>query len=75
MLALQLHSSFEVSPSCESLVCPSPKRPCERVAGRDTALGKLDRDAADFLDRPADQERRFERGGDDVFLTAREALA
>jgi hypothetical protein len=45
------------------------------VAGWDAALGELDRDAADFLDRPADQERRVARVRDGVFLTAREALA
>ena len=64
-----------MSPSGDSLVCPSPKRPREGVAGWDAALGELDRDAADFLDRPADQERRVARVRDGVFLTAREALA
>jgi hypothetical protein len=29
------------------------------VSGLDSPLGELDGDTADFLDRPADQERRF----------------
>ena len=33
----------------------SPERPCDDVSGLDAALGEADRDAADLLDRPADQ--------------------
>ena len=74
-LALQLHFLSAVSASGVGLVSSPPERPCENTVDRDAPLSELDSDATDFLDRPADQERRFERGRDDVFLTAREALA
>ena len=32
-----------------------PERPCDDVSGLDTPSGKAYCDAADFLDRPADQ--------------------
>src|SRR6185437_13422948 len=48
---------------------------CENMVARDAPLSELDNDATDFLDRPADQERRLgcRRGG--VFLSAGSALA
>jgi hypothetical protein len=42
---------------------------------RDAPLGKLRGDTADFLDRPADQERRFGRDRSFVFLSDRPVLA
>jgi hypothetical protein len=51
------------------LVGAPPQRPCDDVSGLDAPVGELDGNAADFLDRPADQTRRFcERGGS-VFLS------
>ena len=73
-LALQLHSPFEMGAARFGLMGSSPERPCDDVRGLDAPLCKLDDDAADFLDRPADQERRFVRRrsiiflGDDVIL-------
>jgi len=55
-LALQLRFSFEMSASRMSLVSASPERPCDDVGGLDAALCEFHSDAADFLDRPADQE-------------------
>jgi hypothetical protein len=55
-LALQLHSSSEVSAASVALVSSPPKRPCENTVDRDAPLSELDSDATDFLDRPADQE-------------------
>jgi hypothetical protein len=74
-LALQLHFSSEVSAASVGLVSSSPERPCENMVDRDAPLSELDNDATDFLDRPADQERRLgcRRGG--VFLSAGSALA
>src|SRR5665213_4404714 len=40
------------------LMGSSPERPGEDVGGFDASGGELDGDAADFLDRPADQRRR-----------------
>jgi hypothetical protein len=56
-LALQLHIPFDVSFSSNGLMCASPNGPCNDVSGVDPSLGKADGDAADFLDRPADQWR------------------
>jgi hypothetical protein len=39
------------------------------VGGLNALSSKSDGDAADFLDRPADQERRFGRGCGRVFLS------
>ena len=58
-LALQLHFSFEMGAACFGLMGASPERPCDDVGGLDAPLGEPDGDAADFLDRPADQERCF----------------
>ena len=38
-------------------MCASPGGPCNDVSGVDPSLRKTDGDAADFLDRPADQWR------------------
>jgi hypothetical protein len=55
-LALQLQFSPEMSIARVGLMGPAPGRPCEDMGVRDPPLGKLHGDAADFLDRPADQE-------------------
>jgi hypothetical protein len=68
-LALQLHCSSEVSAASIGLVSSPPERPCENVVDRDAPLSELDSDAADFLDRPADQERCLVRRRG-VFLSA-----
>src|SRR5450756_1437437 len=67
-LALQLHSPFEMGAARFGLMGSSPERPCDDVRGLDAPLCKLDDDAADFLDRPADQERRFVRRRSIIFL-------
>ena len=75
LLALQLHFPLEVSAASVGLVGSPPERPCENAVDRDAPLSELDSDATDFLDRPADHERRLvcRRGG--VFLGADSALA
>jgi len=45
-----------MSASRMGLVSASPERPCDDVGGLDAALCEFHSDAADFLDRPADQE-------------------
>ena len=74
-LALQLHFSSKVSAASVGLMSSPPERPCENTVDRDAPLSELDSDATDFLDRPADQERRLvcRRGG--VFLGAGSVLA
>jgi hypothetical protein len=67
-LTLQLHSPFEMGAARFGLMGSSPERPCDDVRGLDAPLCKLDDDAADFLDRPADQERRFVRRRSIIFL-------
>jgi len=57
LLALQLHILLDMSFSSDSLMCASPDGPCNDVSGVDPSLRKADGDAADFLDRPADQWR------------------
>src|SRR6476620_5105859 len=61
LLALQLQFSPEMSFARIGLMGSAPRRPCEDIGVRDAPLGKLRGDTADFLDRPADQERRFGR--------------
>src|SRR6202521_3848788 len=56
------HASF-------GLVGAAPERPCDDVRVLDAPLGELHGDAADFLDRPADQEDLV-RGRSVVFLGA-----
>ena len=75
LLALQLHFSFEMGFARAGLMSPAPSRPCEDTGVRDAPLCKLQGDAADFLDRPADQERCFGRGRGRVFLSDSPALA
>src|SRR5206468_12794389 len=74
-LTLQLHFPFEVRAARVGLVNSPPERPCENAVDRDAPLSELDSDATDFLDRPADHERRLvgRRGG--VFLSVGSALA
>ena len=71
-LALQLRFACEVctlemGTTSIGLVGAPPQRPCDDVSGLDAPVGELDGDAADFLDRPADQARRL-GGGGGVFL-------
>ena len=54
-LALQLQSLFDVHFSSDGLMGASPNGPCNDVGGVDPSSRKADGDAADFLDRPADQ--------------------
>ena len=74
-LALQLQFSPEMSFARIGLMGSAPRRPCEDTGVRDAPLGKLRGDTADFLDRPADQERRFGRDRSFVFLSDRPVLA
>jgi len=66
-LTLQLQFSPEMSFARIGLMGSAPRRPCEDIGVRDAPLGKLRGDTADFLDRPADQERRFGRDRSFVF--------
>ena len=73
-LALQLHLCFEIctlemGPTSLGLVSAPPQRPGDDASGLDAAVGELDGDAADFLDRPADQAGRFCGSGGSVFLS------
>ena len=68
-LALQLRFPFEVCAARFGLVGAPPERPCDDMGGLDAPLGELDGDAADFLDRPADQEYLVRRRRS-VFLGA-----
>ena len=74
-LTLQLQFSPEMSFARIGLMGSAPRRPCEDIGVRDAPLGKLRGDTADFLDRPADQERRFGRDRSFVFLSDRPVLA
>jgi hypothetical protein len=74
LLTLQLHVSSEVSAASVGLVSSPPERPCENTVDRDGPLSELESDATDFLDRPADQERRLVRRRG-VFLSAGSASA
>src|SRR6204780_1246138 len=56
-LALQLHILLDMGFSSDGLMCASPDGPCNDVSGVDPSLREADGDAADFLDRPADQWR------------------
>ena len=67
-LALQLHSPFEMGAARFGLMGSSPERPCDDLRGLDAPLCKLDDDAANFLDRPADQEHCFVRRRSIIFL-------
>src|SRR6516164_271223 len=75
VLALQLQCLPEMSFARIGLMGSAPRRPCEDIGVRDAPLGKLRGDTADFLDRPADQERRFGRDRSFVFLSDRPVLA
>ena len=55
LLALQLRLASEVSSARRGLVGSSPERPGDDVGGSDTPLGELRGDAAELLNRPADQ--------------------
>ena len=74
-LALQLHFSLEMSAACFGLVGAPPERPCDDIGGLDASLCELHGDAADFLNRPADQERCFVRRPSIVFLGGGVTLA
>ena len=58
-LALQLRFCFKMGATRFGLVSASPDRPRDDMGGLDAPLRQLDRDTTDFLDRPADQERRL----------------
>ena len=62
------HFSLEVRSLCFGLVSASPERPCDDASGLDAALRELEGDTTDFLDRPADQERRLIDRRGNVFL-------
>src|SRR4051812_8649047 len=57
-LALQLRFPLQVGASCGGLVGASPERPGDDAGGPDASLGEADSDAAELLDRPADEARR-----------------
>jgi hypothetical protein len=59
---------LEMGPTSLGLVGAAPQRPGDDVSGLDAAVGELDGDTADFLDRPADQAGRFCGSGGGVFL-------
>jgi hypothetical protein len=67
-LTLQLQFSLEVRSLRFGLVSASPERPCDDASGLDAALRELEGDTTDFLDRPADQERRLIDRRGNVFL-------
>src|SRR4051794_335714 len=56
--ALQFRFRLQVGASCGGLVGASPERPGDDVGGPDASLGEADSDAAELLDRPADEARR-----------------
>ena len=61
---LAMHYSCILALRCAlsaGLMGSAPERPCYDVGGLDAALGQFCRDAADFLDGPADQGRAFRR--------------
>ena len=64
----QLHFLLEVRSLCFGLVSASPERPCDDASGLDAPLRELEGDTTDFLDRPADQERRLIDRRGNVFL-------
>ena len=74
-LALQLRFLFEMGAPGFGLVGAAPLGPGDDVCGLDAPLCQLHGDAADFLDRPADEDRlRVGRRGR-VFLSEGTALA
>jgi hypothetical protein len=54
-----LRFSLEMGAMRFGLVSASPDRPRDDMGGLDAPLRELDYDTTDFLDRPADQERRL----------------
>ena len=70
-LALQLPFCSKVSALRDGLMRPSPERPRNGMGGLNALSSKSDGDAADFLDRPADQRRR---GGVFVFAGRRRVV-
>src|SRR5947209_7179737 len=67
ILALQLHSVFQVRALCSGLMGAPPERPSNDMGRLDAPLRKPCGDAADFLRRPTDEvtahppfRRRFE---------------
>lgn len=60
--------SLEVGAACFGLMSASPERPCDDAGGLDAPLCELQGEAADFLDRPADQERLMVASRGIVFL-------
>ena len=54
-LILQLRSFLQMCTSCSGLVGASPERPSDDVGRLDASLREADGNAAEFLDRPADE--------------------
>src|SRR4051812_49613592 len=57
-LTLQLRFPLQVGALCGGLAGASPERPGDDAGGPDASLGEADSDAAELLDRPADEARR-----------------
>ena len=57
-LALQLHILFQMRALRGGLVRPAPERPGDDACGLDALLCQAGGDAADFLERPADEAWR-----------------
>jgi hypothetical protein len=73
-LALQLHFMFElcavdVGEASFGLMGSAPERPSDDAGGLEAALGELYGDAADFLERPADEDGLAVRRRGSVFLS------
>ena len=74
MLALQLRFLFElcaldVGEASFGLMGSAPKRPGDDAGRLDASLGELYGDAADFLDRPADEDGLAIRRRGSIFLS------
>ena len=73
-LTLQLRFLFELcaldmGEASIGLMGSTPERPGDDVSGPDASLGELYGDAADFLDRPADEDGLAVRRCGSVFLS------
>ena len=73
-LTLQLRFLFElcaldVGEASFGLMSSAPKRPGDDARGLDASFGELYSDAADFLDRPADEDGLVVRRRGSVFLS------
>jgi hypothetical protein len=66
---------FDVGEASFGLMGAAPERPGNDTGGLDAPLCEFDGDAADFLDRPADQEGLVRRRGGSPFFGSTTALA